>query len=120
MNGLTVTCHDTATGPVHGFAGELNATNAAHALAAIHALALSPGRQLVLDLTRLKFCDSSGIATLIAARNVTVAAGAGIALAAVPPHLVRTLGLVGLAEIFPVYPTARDAGEAWTQGVQEP
>ncbi|MFE7775170.1 hypothetical protein ACFU5O_14950 [Streptomyces sp. NPDC057445] len=32
-------------------------------------LALRPGRQLVIDLARLTFCDTSGITVPIAARN---------------------------------------------------
>ena len=54
-------------------------------------------RQLVvLDLARLEFCDSSGITALIAARNHAVAAGADVALAAVPADTLRVLRIVRL------------------------
>lgn len=113
MTDLNVNCRNTSAGPVLEFAGDLNSTNAPDALATIRSVPLQPGQQLVVDLTGLRFCDSSGIATLIAARNLAVTAGAGIALAAVPPHLGRALTVVGLADLFTSYPTAQDAVDAW-------
>lgn len=110
---FTVTTRDTAAGPVLEFTGELDAVTAPDALKAIQRLTPHPGQQLVVDLTGLQFCDSSGVSALIAARNRALDVGAGIALAAVPVHLARTLGLTGLADFFRSYPTADDAGDAW-------
>ena len=66
---------------------------------------LRPGQLMVLDLARLEFCDSSGITALIAARNHAVAAGADVALAAVPANTLRVLRIVGLDQVFPSTPT---------------
>jgi anti-anti-sigma factor len=77
-------------------------------------LTLQAGQQLVIDLTGLTFCDSSGITVLIAARNHALAARADIALAAVPDRVNRMLHIVGLDQVFPPPPTARAAAAAWT------
>jgi anti-anti-sigma factor len=110
---LIVTTHDTPAGPVLTFAGALDATTAPDALAAIQALTPQPGQLLVADLTELQFCDSSGISALIAAHKLADAADAAIALATVPEHLARTLGLIGLGTLFTSYPTTQAAHEAW-------
>ncbi|MEU3622110.1 anti-anti-sigma factor [Amycolatopsis coloradensis] len=113
---FTVTTRVTPTGPVLEYSGELDVAGAPAALAAIEKLTVLPGQQLVMDMTGLLFCDSSGISTLIAARNVTLAADAGIALAAVPHQLSRSLDLIGLADFFTTYPTTADAHAAWGTG----
>ncbi|MEV0074365.1 STAS domain-containing protein [Amycolatopsis sp. NPDC050768] len=110
---FAVTTRDTASGPVLELSGELDAATAPDALEAVRLLAPSAAQQLLIDLSGLQFCDSSGISVLIAARNVAVAAGAEIALAAVPGYLARTLGTIGLAELFTTYPTTEDARKAW-------
>ncbi|WP_328417743.1 STAS domain-containing protein [Streptomyces violaceus] len=46
-------------------------------------LPLTPGQCLVLDLSGLECCDSTGITALLAARQHALAAGAGIVLAGV-------------------------------------
>jgi anti-sigma B factor antagonist len=116
---LTVTTRDTPAGPVLEFIGALDATTAPEALAAIQALTPQPGQLLVADLTGLRFCDSSGISTLIAAHKLAHAADAAIALATVPEDLARTLGLIGLATLFTSYPTTQAAHDAWTATTQD-
>lgn len=111
---FTATADATPSGPNLVLAGELDAATAPAAREAIRDLTLRPGELLVVDLAELRFCDSSGISALIAARVRTHAAGAEIALAAVPPQLGRTLALLGLAALFPAYPTAAQARAGWT------
>jgi anti-anti-sigma factor len=109
---FVVTCESTDTGATIEFAGDLDATTAPGALAAIQDLELRQGQQLVVNLAALTFCDSSGIATLIAARNLAMAAQAVIVLAAVPHQLASILALVGLGGFFPVYATVAEAHAA--------
>ncbi|WNV86339.1 STAS domain-containing protein [Umezawaea sp. Da 62-37] len=111
---FTATARPTPTGVVLRFAGELDAAAAPEARRVIVGLVLERGQHLVLDLSGLAFCDSSGISALLAARNTAIAADAGIALVAVPPGLARTFALIGLAEAFATYPTVEDADSAWT------
>lgn len=115
MTSFTVVTLDLEAGPVLELAGELDSATAPQALRAVEALSPRPGQQVVLDLTGLRFCDSSGISALIAARNRAHSADAGMALAGVPRHLHRTLVLVGLDTFFTTYATAAQAQAAWPE-----
>lgn len=106
---FSVTTRTTGTGPVVAVEGELDVATAPRLRAGVAAVTLERGQLLVVDLAGVTFCDSSGISALIAARNVAEAAGAGVALVAVPARLSRTFALIGLADFFPTYPTAEDA-----------
>ncbi|WP_221353630.1 STAS domain-containing protein [Streptomyces beigongshangae] len=110
---LTLRIRTAPAGAVVELAGELDHQTAPGVRAALPGLELLPGQQLVLDLGGVEFCDSSGITVLIAARNHALAAGAGIALAAVPEHVSRIFRVVGLDQVFPAHPTARAAEAAW-------
>ncbi|WEH13672.1 STAS domain-containing protein [Streptomyces sp. VNUA24] len=104
MSPLKITTRNAATGPVLEIGGELDHTSAPELRALLTTLTLQSGRRLVLDLSAMEFCDSSGITALLAARSDALAAGADIALAAVPPHTLRVLRIVGLDQIFPIHP----------------
>ncbi|MEV6876693.1 STAS domain-containing protein [Amycolatopsis sp. NPDC051128] len=104
----------TGTGPVVTVRGELDMATAPRLRARIGDLALAREQLLVVDLTGVTFCDSSGISALIAAVNVAAAAEAGVALVAVPARLARTFGLIGLADFFPTYDSAEEAVAALT------
>lgn len=110
---LTLHTRTTTAGPVVEIAGDLDYDTAGQVRAALPGLGLRPGQQLVLDLGSLSFCDSSGITVLIAARNHALAAGASIALAAVPDRVGRIFRIVGLEQVFPTHPTAEAAEAAW-------
>jgi anti-anti-sigma factor len=112
--GFTTATHTSTTGIVLEFAGELDAATAPDAREAIQALTVRRGQQLIVDLSGLDFCDSSGISALLAARNLALAAEAGIALVAVPRQLLRSLRLIGLADFFAIHSTIDDARQSWT------
>ncbi|MET9695191.1 STAS domain-containing protein [Streptomyces sp. NPDC006514] len=103
MSALTITARDATTGPVLEIAGDLDYDHAPRLRQAVTALSLEPGQRLVLDLSRIRFCDSSGITALIVARNHAVAAQAEIALAAVPDNTIRILRIVGLDRVFTIH-----------------
>ncbi|MFH8370971.1 STAS domain-containing protein [Streptomyces sp. NPDC018031] len=109
MSPLKITTRDAPTGPVLEVVGDLDHTTADELRALAAAVPLEPGRRLVLDLERMEFCDSSGITALLAARHRALAAGAEVALAAVPANTRRILGIVGLDQVFPLYPDADTA-----------
>jgi anti-anti-sigma factor len=106
---FSVTTRTAGSGTVVTVAGELDVATAPRLRAGIGAVTLGRGQLLVVDLAEVTFCDSSGISALIAARNAAEAAEAGVALAAVPPRILRTFTLIGLAGFFPTYPSAEDA-----------
>lgn len=113
MTQLAIRTRTTAAGPVVELMGELDHGSCPQFREVLPGLSLRPGQRLVIDLTGITLCDSSGISVLIAARNHALAARAAIALAAVPGRVSRILTLVGLSQIFPTYPTARAAEAAW-------
>ncbi|MFE6411954.1 STAS domain-containing protein [Streptomyces sp. NPDC057837] len=104
MNALTIDVHPTAAGPVLRVAGDLDFDRAPALRRRVDELSLEPGQCLVVDLSGLGFCDSSGITALLAARQHALAAGADIVLAAVPANLMRVLTLVGLDRVFALRP----------------
>ncbi|MFE1228743.1 STAS domain-containing protein [Streptomyces sp. NPDC058745] len=110
---LTLRIRTTATGAVMELAGDLDHHTAPEVRDALPQIDLRRGQQLVLDLGAITFCDSSGITVLIAARNHALAAGAAIALAAVPERVTRIFRIVGLDQVFPSHASAQAAEDAW-------
>jgi anti-sigma B factor antagonist len=64
---------------------------------------------LILELSGVQLCDSSGLSELIDARRQAEAAKVRLMLAAVPANLSRQLTITGLAAVFDSYPTLADA-----------
>ncbi|MET9444360.1 STAS domain-containing protein [Streptomyces sp. NPDC006610] len=104
MTPLKITTRDATTGPLLHITGELDYNSAAELRDLLTRLAINPGQRLILDLGGMEFCDSSGLTALIAARNIAHAAGADIALAAVPAPTLRVLHMVGLDQLFALHP----------------
>jgi anti-anti-sigma factor len=109
MNPITIRQHDTETGPVLHVAGDLDFDQAPVLRGRLDRLPLSPGQCLVLDLSGLEFCDSSGITALLAARQHALTTDAAVVLAAVPANLLRVLTLVGLDQVFTLRPESTAA-----------
>ncbi|WP_369188077.1 STAS domain-containing protein [Streptomyces sp. R08] len=120
MTQLAIRTRTTPAGPVVELAGELDYDSFSEVRDLLPGLALQDGQQLVVDLTGVTFCDSSGITALLAARNHALAARATIALAAVPAHISRIFHMVGLDQVFPAHATAREAEAAWTPPAAHP
>ncbi|MFF7203340.1 MULTISPECIES: STAS domain-containing protein [unclassified Streptomyces] len=115
MSELSVTTRTGPNGPVVELAGELDHDTASEVRSLLSGLELRPGTQLVVDLTDLTFCDSSGITVLLAARNHVLAAQAAMALSAVPDGVQRVFRILGLDQVFVTYPTVEEAVAAWPQ-----
>ncbi|MFF5565126.1 STAS domain-containing protein [Streptomyces sp. NPDC012623] len=115
MSDLHITTHATPAGPALALRGELDHHSAPLLREAIDRVTLHADEQMVLDLSGLTFCDSSGITAFIVARNRTLESGAAIALAGTPPHILRVLRIVGLDQIFPLHPDTGTAAAVWAQ-----
>ncbi|WP_329454322.1 STAS domain-containing protein [Streptomyces sp. NBC_01497] len=115
MSDLRITTRPGASGAVLALTGDLDHDSAPGLREAVGHLALHPGEQLVLDLSGLAFCDSSGISAFIVARNKALGAQAGIALAGTPERILRVLRIVGLQQVFRLHPDARRAATAWPE-----
>ncbi|MET9434986.1 STAS domain-containing protein [Streptomyces sp. NPDC006551] len=111
MTMLDIITRSTPAGPVLTLRGTLDYESAPRLRDQVRAADLTPGSLLVLDLAALDFCDSSGINTFLTARNTATAAGASIALAAVPPPVARVIGIVGLDQIFAIHPDSDSAAD---------
>ncbi|WP_392895515.1 STAS domain-containing protein [Streptomyces sp. LN699] len=109
MSPLTIASRDAATGPVLELTGDLDYATAPELRKALDSLTLTSGQLLVLDLAGLDYCDSSGITTLLAARNLTIQQNSHLALTAVPDNTARILHIVGLDQIFTIHPDTSTA-----------
>ncbi|MFC8952042.1 STAS domain-containing protein [Streptomyces sp. NPDC057101] len=109
MTPLRIIIREAATGPVLQVVGELDYTTATQLRETVAGVTLRPGLRLVLDLGGMEFCDSSGITALLAARALALAAGADIALAAVPARTLRIMNIVGLDQVFTLHPDSESA-----------
>lgn len=104
MTILNITTQPTSDGAELMIAGDLDYDSANKLRAAIQAVTLRPGQTLTLNLAALTFCDSSGIAALIAARNHAQAQSADTVLSNTPAATVHILRFVGLDQIFRIHP----------------
>jgi anti-sigma B factor antagonist len=73
------------------------------------------GRQdLIIDMSRVTFCDSSGFNALIRLHRRAKEAGGQLTLAAPPDQVTRLLTLSGAESIFPTRATLAEARAAHT------
>ncbi|MFE7933103.1 STAS domain-containing protein [Streptomyces sp. NPDC057456] len=71
---------------------------------------LSKGNsRLVVDCTRLEFCDSTGLNVLLGARLKAEAAGGGVHLAGMLPVVARVFEITGADAVFTVHATVEAA-----------
>lgn len=68
-----------------------------------------PAPRVVIDLSGIEFCDSTGLSALVIGHNRAEAAGGWVRLAAPGEFLGRLLDTVGLTRRIAVYPTVGDA-----------
>ncbi|MEV6804644.1 STAS domain-containing protein [Streptomyces sp. NPDC051132] len=64
---------------------------------------------LILDLTRVDFCDSSALGAFVDIHRRRAAAGHRFALAGVQPEVRRILELTRLTSVLPLHETVKDA-----------
>ncbi|MHC0433890.1 STAS domain-containing protein [Streptomyces sp. O3] len=65
---------------------------------------LDGGRaRLVIDCSRLEFCDSTGLNVFLGARLKAEAAGGGVHLAAMSPVVARVFMITGADAVFTVH-----------------
>ncbi|MBC9716702.1 STAS domain-containing protein [Streptomyces sp. TRM66268-LWL] len=60
--------------------------------------------RLVVDCSRLEFCDSTGLNVLLGARLKAEAEGGGVHLAGMQPVVARVFEITGAEAVFTVHP----------------
>ncbi|MEU9208904.1 STAS domain-containing protein [Streptomyces sp. NPDC048415] len=65
--------------------------------------------RLVVDCSRLEFCDSTGLNVLLGARLKAEAAGGGVHLVAMQPVVARVFEITGAEAVFTVHETLEAA-----------
>lgn len=94
---------------VLAISGELDISTTAGLRDRIAAVLEDGARLVVIDLSRVSFCDASGLRMLVAVRRKADAYGCAVALAGPRPHVRKLLRITGLDQAFPIYSTLGQA-----------
>jgi anti-anti-sigma factor len=113
---LTVTTAAEGGMVVISLAGELDMVTAPLVLQHLSESLEQGHTRLVFDLAGLSFCDSTGLAVLVRAKNRCDAAGGFVRLAAMQPGVLQLLEIAGLQDVFQPSPTVADARGATEDG----
>lgn len=104
---LTVTLDPRPTGPpVVVVEGELDHHTAPRLSEVLDAV---DERGVVVDLTDLAYCDSTGISVLVIAYQHARTAGTPFAIAGLNHELTRVFQIMGLDKVLPFHPTVDEA-----------
>ena len=78
--------------------------------------AFAPGvKTVIADMTATRFCDSSGISVLVRAYKLAAANGTQLRLVVPSTAVLRSLRLVQMDYLLPIYPTLSQALAAGPQ-----
>ena len=80
--------------------GELDVHTAPSLAEAMEHASANGATTIVVDAAALRFCDSSGIQVLVAARERAVEAGGSLTIEGVQGALERVLTVTGLLDLF--------------------
>ncbi|MEU0005342.1 STAS domain-containing protein [Streptomyces sp. NPDC006314] len=107
---LTITRQCDPGGPiVLRVDGELDHHTAPDFSEAVAEVAFGPGLDVIIDLSALEYCDSTGITVLIRAYYRAEAAGSTLGIAGLNPDLLRVFQVTGLHQLFTLHPTVEQA-----------
>ncbi|CAM5676893.1 anti-sigma factor antagonist [Streptomyces avidinii] len=110
---LTTSRHTHARGAtVLAVVGELDHHTAPQLTRVIEETPFSAGVPLLIDLSELAYCDSTGITVLIGAYHRAEKASAPLSLVGLNPDLLHVFRIIGLNQLFTFHPTVDDAVNA--------
>ena len=92
--------------------GELDVATAPAVLEQLLGMLRPASSRLVVDLSRVSFCDASGLAVLVSTARRAGLLGGFLRLAAVSPQTDRVLHITGLHRSFDIFPTVDAATTA--------
>jgi anti-anti-sigma factor len=97
---LRVTVTDQADAVVVRLGGELDMATADRVLDALRATDLTKARSLVVDLSDVTFCDSSGLRLLLHLRKIMVDHGGGYDAVGAHGIVASTIEVTGLTDVL--------------------
>ncbi|MEU0333887.1 STAS domain-containing protein [Streptomyces sp. NPDC006193] len=103
------TQHDASGAVVLSVTGELDHYTGPALRQAVEEVLRTPGTGLIADLSGVQYCDSTGMTVIITTYHRAEAAGSPLVVAGLSPGLAELFRVAGLDQIFPLYPTVRDA-----------
>ncbi|MDQ2866429.1 MAG: STAS domain-containing protein [Candidatus Eremiobacteraeota bacterium] len=89
--------------------GSLDIATSPTVRAALVEAASEGNHEIIVDLTKLAFLDSTGLGALIGAHRRALERGGNVRLAVGDGSIARLLNITGLIRVFPVYRTFEDA-----------
>ena len=112
---LAVTSRAVPAGPcLITASGELDYHTGPRLRTALEDVPLESGDVLLLDLSGITYCDSTGVSVLAQAYRRAEATGATLALAGAAPSVFRLLTFTGLDRLFRSYDSVQAALSALT------
>ncbi|MEW9550723.1 STAS domain-containing protein [Nonomuraea sp. NPDC050783] len=106
---MTLACERLPGVTVIAVAGEMDATNRAQLEDYVRDVLEPPGGQVVFDLSRVPFMDSSGLHVLLMCATTCLRSGGTARLAGVQPLPARLFEVTGVLSHVPVHETVDDA-----------
>ncbi|MEU0990615.1 STAS domain-containing protein [Streptomyces sp. NPDC005953] len=107
---LTVTARPHPVGPhLLTLAGELDHHTGPRLREALDEIPFDSGAGLVIDLSGLTYCDSTGITLLVSAYQRAQNTSSPLSLAGLSPDLLRVFRIVGLDQVFTLEPSVEHA-----------
>jgi anti-sigma B factor antagonist len=94
---------------VVALSGELDLADAPDLASHLITAVAACGPSIIVDLAGLAFIDSCGLGVLVRVLNWTRESGGDTALAAPQQQVRWVLGVTGLIDVFPVYPSVEQA-----------
>jgi anti-sigma B factor antagonist len=89
--------------------GNLDIDSAGVLGAALDRVLVEPAPRIVVDLSGVEFCDSTGLSAFVVGHNRAAAGGGWLRLAGAGTFLTQLLDTVGLTPRLGVYPTVPEA-----------
>jgi anti-sigma B factor antagonist len=104
--------HDRAGVIALAVIGDLDMATVPTLTGTVRPLLSAVGRHIVLELSGLAFCDSTGLGALVGLHNAASHAGIQLVLASPRPQVTDVLELSGVDQLIAAYPTLEAADSA--------
>ncbi|MDT9682421.1 STAS domain-containing protein [Streptomyces sp. TRM76323] len=85
--------------------GELDHHTAGQLREAFASVPFGTSRGVVVDLSGLEYCDSTGLTVLITAYHRATSAGSTLSIVGLRPGLERVFRIAGIDQVISLYPT---------------